>query len=31
MEKYEGKDLTYMGLPCPNFFSGGYNAHSQVF
>lgn len=25
----DGARLSYMGLPCPNFFSGGYNAHGR--
>ena len=23
----DGSNLTFMGLPCPNFFAGGHNAH----
>lgn len=25
----DGCRLSYMGLPCPNFFTGGHNAHSK--
>ncbi|RBP36546.1 peptidase T [Garciella nitratireducens] len=25
----DGARLSYMGLPCPNFFAGGYNAHGR--
>lgn len=26
----DGARLTYMGLPCPNLFTGGVNAHSRL-
>lgn len=25
----DGSQLSYMGLPCPNFFAGGYNFHGK--
>ncbi|MGB4374888.1 MAG: hypothetical protein WBI86_05140, partial [Defluviitoga tunisiensis] len=25
----DGARLSYMGLPCPNIFTGGYNFHSR--
>lgn len=25
----DGAVLSYMGLPCPNIFTGGYNFHSK--
>ena len=26
----DGARLSYMGLPCPNLFTGGYNAHGKM-
>ena len=26
----DGSRLSFMGLPCPNLFTGGYNAHSVL-
>ncbi len=25
----DGASLSYMGLPCPNIFTGGYNFHGR--
>ena len=28
-EGTDGAKLSYMGLPCPNIFTGGYNFHGR--